>query len=58
MPLLEGPAGDYALIRQAGIGVFTASKNAAEAVAFVALGAAKMTTALLDRQGGSIFNRR
>jgi multiple sugar transport system substrate-binding protein len=36
VPLPRGPAGEYALIGQAGIGVFSASKNAAEAAAFVA----------------------
>ena len=36
VPLPKGPAGDYALIGQAGIGVFAASKNAAEAASFVA----------------------
>ena len=36
VPLPKGPAGDYALIGQAGIGVFSAGKNAAEAASFVA----------------------
>ena len=36
VPLPKGPVGDYALIGQAGIGVFSAGKNAAEAAAFVA----------------------
>ncbi len=36
VPLPKGPAGDYALIGQAGIGVLGASKNAAEAASFVA----------------------
>ncbi len=36
VPLPKGPVGDYALIGQAGIGVFSAGKNATEAAAFVA----------------------
>lgn len=36
VPLPRGPAGDYALIGQAGIGVFSDGKNAAEAASFVA----------------------
>jgi multiple sugar transport system substrate-binding protein len=36
VPLPKGPAGDYALVGQAGIGVLKAGKNAAMATAFVA----------------------
>jgi multiple sugar transport system substrate-binding protein len=36
VPLPKGPAGDYALIGQAGIGVLGAGKNAAEAASFLA----------------------
>jgi multiple sugar transport system substrate-binding protein len=36
VPLPRGPAGDYALIGQAGIGVLGAGKNAAEAASFLA----------------------
>ncbi|VTU13228.1 sn-glycerol-3-phosphate-binding periplasmic protein UgpB precursor [Variovorax sp. SRS16] len=36
VPLPKGPAGDYAIVGQAGIGVLKAGKNSASAAAFVA----------------------
>jgi multiple sugar transport system substrate-binding protein len=36
VPLPKGPAGDYAVVGQAGVGAFAAGKNAETAVAFLA----------------------